>query len=242
MTKSEFSNGFDTLVDSYRRFRDFDKHDMRDTVEFDEYEKSFYLTLAQDELVVNFYNGRNSYGDSFENTEEMRRYLDELVETHKPKVASTSSGISAEISGTSKFYTLPDDLAFIIYEQVTLDDTSLGCYDGTVINVYPVPHDDYNKIKKNPFRGPTKYKALRLDAGKGIVEIISDYTFKDYLIRYVRRPGPILLEDFTGTGVSFGNGTVVTDYSCELDPMFHDAILKRAVQLALASKGINTNS
>lgn len=242
MTKSEFSNGFDTMVDSYRRFRDFDKRDMRDTVEFDEYEKSFYLTLAQEELVVNLYNGRNRYGDSFENTEEMRRYLDKLVETDKPKVVSVSSEAPAELSSASKFYTLPDDLAFIIYEQVTLDDKSLGCYDGTVINVYPIPHDDYNKVKKNPFRGPTKYKALRLDAGKGIVEIISDYAFRDYLIRYVRRPGPILLEDFTGTDVSFGNGTVVTDYSCELDSMLHDAILKRAVQLALTSKGINTNT
>ena len=54
MTLEEFSNGFDTLVNSYRRFKDFDKQEMLDSIEFDEYEKSFYLTKAQEEVVTNF--------------------------------------------------------------------------------------------------------------------------------------------------------------------------------------------
>jgi hypothetical protein len=48
MTTGEFSNEFDTLVSSYRRFRDFDHHEPIDTIEFDEYEKSFFLTEAQE--------------------------------------------------------------------------------------------------------------------------------------------------------------------------------------------------
>ena len=69
MTVSEFSNQFDVLVSSYTRFRDFDDREPRDTIEFDEYEKSLYLTKAQEELVLSLYNGRNSSALSFEETE-----------------------------------------------------------------------------------------------------------------------------------------------------------------------------
>jgi len=122
MTLEEFSNGFDTLVNSYRRFKDFDKQEQLDSIEFDEYEKSFYLTKAQEEVVVNFYNGKNPYGDSFESTEEMRRYLESLV---KNKVYSTEEQVNGTgVSIDSVFYQLPEDVAFITMEQVTM---VLGC-------------------------------------------------------------------------------------------------------------------
>ena len=46
MSTEEFSNGFDILVDSYRRFKDFDDRMLLDTIEYSEYEKSVYLTKA----------------------------------------------------------------------------------------------------------------------------------------------------------------------------------------------------
>jgi hypothetical protein len=46
MTTEEFSNQFDVLLDSYRRFKDFDKKEELDSIEFNEYEKSLYLTQA----------------------------------------------------------------------------------------------------------------------------------------------------------------------------------------------------
>jgi len=44
MTNQEFSNEFDTLVNSYRRFKDFDDREILDSIEFNEYEKSVFLT------------------------------------------------------------------------------------------------------------------------------------------------------------------------------------------------------
>lgn len=79
MTVQEFSDGFDTLVDSYRRFKDFDNKEELDSIDFNEYEKSVYLTKAQYEVVLSLYNGKNVSGDSFEKTEETRRYLSSLV-------------------------------------------------------------------------------------------------------------------------------------------------------------------
>lgn len=46
MTTTEFSNEFDVLIDSFRRFKDFDEKEVLDSLEFNEYEKSIFLTEA----------------------------------------------------------------------------------------------------------------------------------------------------------------------------------------------------
>lgn len=234
MTLEEFSNGFDTLVNSYRRFKDFDKQEQLDSIEFDEFEKSLFLTKAQEELVINFYNGKNPYGDSFESTEEIRRYLEALVKT---KTYSTEDRVDGTgVSTKSVFFNLPSDLAFITMEQITYGDESLGCYDGSIANVYPVTQDEYSRIKDNPFRGPTKYKAVRLDAGEGKVELVLKYDIKEYLIKYLSKPEPIILEDLPNDLTIEGVGT---QQECKLNSILHHTILERAVQMALASKGIS---
>lgn len=234
MTLEEFSNGFDTLVNSYRRFKNFDKQEMLDSIEFDEYEKSFYLTKAQEEVVVNFYNGKNPYGDSFESTEEMRRYLESLVKT---KVYSTEEQLSgAGVSDNSVFYKLPEDIAFITMEQIIYNDESLKCYNGSNATVYPITQDEYSRIKNNPFRGPTKYKAIRLDAGNNIVELVSKFKINTYLVRYLSRPKPIILEDLPNDLTIEGE---TNKSECKLNSILHDTILERAVQIALQAKGIS---
>lgn len=236
MTLEEFSNGFDQLVNSYKRFKDFDKQELLDSIEFDEYEKSFFLTKAQEELVVNFYNGKNPYGDSFESTEELRRYLDNLVVT---KVYSASEQVSGTgVSTSSVFYKLPEKLAFITMEQITYGDESLGCYNGSSANVYPITQDEYSRVKNNPFRGPTKYKALRLDAGEGVVELVSKYRIESYLVRYLAKPEPIILEDLPNDLTING---VSSQTECKLNEILHNTILERAVQIGLQSKGVSVS-
>ena len=234
MTLEEFSNGFDTLVNSYRRFKDFDKQEILDSIEFDEFEKSFYLTRAQEEVVVNLYNGRNPYGVSFEGTEELRRYLESLVKTKIYSVEDAESDTG--VSKTSIFFKLPTDLAFITLEQVTYNDDTLGCYNGSIASVYPVSQDEYEKVKNNPFRGPTKYKVIRLDPGNNLVELVSKYSIGEYLIRYLSKPNPIILETLPNDLTINGENSW---RECELNPVLHDTILTRAVQLALQSKGVS---
>ena len=234
MTNEEFSNGFDILVNSYRRFKDFDKQESLDSIEFDEYEKSVYLTKAQEELVINFYNGKNPYGDSFESTEEMRRYLDALVKT---KVFTMVDALrSIGVSANSVLFQLPDDLAFITMEQITYDDEKLGCYNGSTADVYPVTQDEYSRVKDNPFRGPTKYKAIRLDSGDKTVELVLKYAIKEYLIKYLSKPEPIILETLPN-GLTIEGASEQTE--CKLNSILHHTILERAVQMALQSKGIS---
>ena len=236
MTTREFSDGFDSYVSSYRRFKDFDKKEELDSIEFNEYEKSLFLTQAQDESVVGLYSGRNAFGESFEATEELRRYLEPLV---KQIVYANSDRVEGEgVSSSSVFYNLPSDIAYIIYEKVTFAN-DLGCLSGISANVYPVTHDEYNRVARNPFRGPTVYKALRLDAGNGKVEIISAYRFSSYQMRYLSKPSPIVLEDMP-EGVSVNGAD--KEAGCALPETLHDTILRRACELALASKGIQVKS
>jgi len=237
MTTQEFSNTFDTLLNSYDTQVPFGEQTSKREIVLDEYEKSLYLTRAQEEVAVNLYNGKNPYGESFESTEELRRYLENLIKT---KVYTADEQIEdIGVSDNSVFYKLPSDMAFITMEQVIYDDDKLGCYNGSIASVYPITQDEYNKIKNNPFRGPTKYKVIRLDSGNNTVELISKYTIGDYLLKYLSKPEPIIL-DTLPEGVTIDGLNQITE--CKLNPILHNTILERAVQMARQSKGIGVTN
>jgi hypothetical protein len=242
MTPSEFSNQFDVLVNSYTRFRDFDNKEPRDTIEFDEYEKSLYLTKAQEELVRGLYNGRNSLSESFEQTEELRRYLSDLVVEAELQPTVTSNGLPLGVDSNSKFFTLPEDLWFITYEEVKVSDSK--CEDTSSLEVYPVRQDEYHRIKKNPFRGANERRALRLDLSEGVIEIVCKYTVTKYYLRYLQKLSPIILADLPN-GITIGHtesftGNTVTP--CYLHEGLHQKILELAVLMALQSKGFNVRN
>lgn len=244
MTTEEFSDAFDTLVNSAANVDSFGSIDS--TLKFDEYEKSYFLTKAQEEVVRELYTGKNRFGESFEKTEELRRLLNNLVVTHKQSLPKENYN---DLALTDKSYLVPilDDVMYIIYEAVRLKDDSLGCYSGTVINVQPITHDEYNKIKDNPFRGPTRYKALRLDTNDtkiidedvqstNYVEIISKYSCDEYIVRYLKKLNPIILVNLDDSNVSIDGKT--TKHDCELNSILHEYILERAVDMALRTKSI----
>lgn len=228
MTTQEFSNEFDTLLNSYSTVPPYGDENKLD-ITLDEYEKSVFLTKAQEEIVVESYTGKNQFGESFERTEEIRRYLSDLVKT---VVLSEKLTGHVGLSKTSMFFQLPEDVWFITYESATLKDERLGCLDGEEATIVPVTQDEYYRIAKNPFRGPSKGRAVRLDIGDRVIEVISDYNIDKYLVRYLSRPKPIVLVDLSNISV---NGVKVRT-ECELNPVIHRAILERAVRLAIISK------
>lgn len=222
MTNKEFSDGFSTLLNSFG---------ITPNITLDEYEKSTFLTNAQEQLIIDIYSGRNViYGKSFEQTEEIRRYLSNLVETYETSTKVTGKlGLSKD----SVFFEIPQDTWFITYEVALLKDNRLGCLDGIEASVVPLPQDDLYRAKDNPFRGPSKDRVLRLDIKSDLAELISKYNVDKYLMRYISQPTPIILVDLPD-GLSI-NG-ISTESECELNPVVHRAILERAVQLAIISK------
>lgn len=232
MTVNDFSNEFDILVSSYRRLRDYDKQEPRDTLEFNEYEKSIFLTKAQEEDVKSLYTGKNLYNESFEYTEEMRRYLSNLIEEADITPITTTNDKPLGVDSKSKFFTLPEDLWFITYESVTIDDGN--CDSHTSLEVVPVRQDEYHRLKKNPFRGATDRRALRLDLSENNVEIVSKFNVTKYYIRYLKKVPPIVLENLP-EDISIDGVRVITP--CTLHESLHRHILERAVIMALQSKG-----
>lgn len=225
MNVNEFSSEFDTLLNAYSVSSQFG---LVNPIALDEYEKSVYLTQEQEQLVLDIYNGRY-IGDSFDKTEEIKRYLSNLVNTYETHEKLTGY---LGLSKTSMFFRIPEDVWFITYESAILKDSRLECLDSTEAIIVPTSQDDYYRIMKNPFRGPAKGRALRLDIKDNIIEIISDYNIDKYLVRYLAKPTPIVLTDLTGVSI---NG-VNTKTECKLDEVLHRIILERAVRKALISK------
>lgn len=235
MRLEEFSNQFDLLASSYRRFKDFDDKELLDSIEFDEYEKSLFLTKAQEQLVLSLYNGRNVVGESFEETEELRRYLSSLVcEATLSPITNTSGKLIGMEGKNSYFFTLPEEppVWFITYESVILGDDG-KCDFGGQIEVVPIRQDEYHRIKSNPFRGANNRRALRLDLAEDNIEIISKRAVAGYYLRYLKRIKPIVLVDLPNE-LSIEGISVATD--CEVHQGLHQRILELAVDTAIMTK------
>ena len=229
MTTNEFSDAFDTFLSGLG-----DPATMSGMV-FDEYEKSLFLTQAQEQLVIELYTGRNSKSSSFEETEEARASLRSLIRT---ATLTESSGYTG-ISEYSKFFVLPEDVLFITYETATLDDANVGGKNGSEIPIIPVTQDEFHSLRNNPFRGLSNRRALRLDNGLDVIEIVTKYNIKNYTVRYISKPTPIVLSNFfeeSGDGVSIDGVSEITE--CELNSVMHRDILERAVALAIASRSM----
>lgn len=236
MTTQEFSDNFDTLLNSYGYSKPFGSTSDISSIELNEYEKSVFLTLAQDNLVKSYYSGKNQFGDSFEKTEEVRRYLDSLVSSISLSPITNSNII--KINSSSKLYEMPTGLWFIIYEEATIDDTTVLCINEKNIKVIPVTHDEYYRLYKNPFRTAGKDKILRVDVGGGYVELISKYNISTYILRYIEQPSPIILTDI-GTNTIGGLSTVS---ECNLHEALHQQILEGAVNIAIQRFGLIKNN
>lgn len=244
MTVDGFSSGFDTLINSYSYTASPEAAPLQD-IKVDEFEKSLFLTKAQEEVVLSIYTGRNSSLQSFEETEELRRYLSGLVSEARLKYITNSGGNPIGIEGkNSYFFTLPDgktaDLTeeikpavwFITYESVNISGGN--CDSHSSLQVIPVTQDEYHRIKKNPFRGANDRRALRLDLADGVVEIVSKFPVTEYYIRYIRKLKPIVLVDLTNEGLDIEGEQEVM--SSDVHESLHQRILERAVELAIRSK------
>lgn len=214
MNLQEFSNEFDSLIKINGL-----------PYELDEYEKSVLLTEAQETLVTGLYNGTLK-GVSLEETEELRRYLDDII---------TEDTIDPDDDGR---FTLPKDTLFIIYETVNLNE-GVYCKGNTEMSVYPARHDEWNRIKNNPFRGPGDRRAVRLDVGDNRIEIICKHYIKSYYLRYLRKPKPIILVNLNGTGLTIEGEP--NQSGCELNSALHRYILRTAVQLCQAKYARQTS-
>ena len=218
MTLEEFSIEFDILYNNISS---------NQAPGLTEYEKSVFLTQAQEALVLDLYKGVT--GDSFETTEEVTRYLSSLVVSKDNIKLNTDEIIT---SGITRYYTsLPEDVMFITYQS--------ALYDGNDIIVIPSKQEFLNKDLRNPFRGPSKNRMIYASEGDKLYYYIgknTDYNKYNICIKYLKTPSPIILNPDDGFTINNhpnekdGN----REFTCELPESLHRNILTRAVQLAKA--------
>ena len=226
MDVQELSNLFDTLLQPYITKDNFGK---QNNLAFDEYEKSIFLTKAQEQIVLELYQ-------ELEQSEENRKYLSNLIKTGN--YVPVGEQDNTLINNTFKSYKveIEDSVLFMIYEQCTLSDEN-NCINGRIVSVVPTIHDDLDKVLKNPFKSPNSRKVIRLDFDNKI-ELISKYNISNYKVRYLKRPNPIILVKLEDLNIDkkqeVSNG--------ETNPILHERIVQRAVQLAVQSKVKSNNA
>lgn len=233
MTTEQFSNEFDIAINAY----------LPGGIVFDEYEKSVFLTKAQEQIVIQLYQ-------SFERNELAREILAPLIRSFvtKTEYEGTEQNPTYPSSDCSFFYQLPDDLWLIIMEEAVLSSND-ECVNNKRVTVVPTTHDKLLKVLKNPFKGPNSNRALRLNLSGNIVELIAKYDIKRYFVRYIKKLNPIILTNLNDeselqTVSFFGdlNGTrteIFTRTECELHETIHRDILNLAVQLAIQTRRLN---
>lgn len=178
-----------------------------------EYEKSVFLTQAQEAVILDLYKGTS--GDAFETTEEVTRYLSSLVKTHKFDNVNNASNTVAGNKQYNISTSALNDLWFITYQagSITVDDNTRD------VIVVPSRQDSLYKDLNNPFKGPNKNKVLEISE-EGNIILYSKYPINAFYIKYLKRPNNIDLES-----VSF---------NVEIPESLHNQVLYKAVQLAKA--------
>lgn len=251
----------------------------------DEYEKSVFLTKAQQEILKNYFNPKgNKYQEGFDGSQKRQidfskvtkvasvtnilysytkddnvtdkdgkdtftktetpdtseSYLytqafdanNEPIEGHYVKVeGSKVTGFGNPLYDNrqnSKSASLPSDILMIINERLEVKRNQ----ENVSLVVKAISFEEYDRLMSKPFKRPLKNQAWRLinnnEANKADLIVGPIDSIQNYTIRYVKRPLPIItsyLEDLKIDGYSD-----VTE--CELDPILHDEIVQRAVELA----------
>lgn len=216
MTTQEFSLEFDLMYNNISS---------NQAPGLSEYEKSLFLTQAQEALVLDIYSGK--LGSSFESTEEVTDYLSPLVKqaTYTTKVEGKG------LDSRSVFFNIDTDIWFKTGEKAIIKGDSLKCGNSTEreVDVVPVTQDTLYRTKNSPFRGPNERRILRLDCEANKVELISKYPIESYTIRYLSKPEPIILDNLP-EGLTIND--ISTPQTCKLSSAIHRAILIRAVSIA----------
>lgn len=193
------------------------------------YEKSVFLTKGQDEILKNYFNSKskgNATQDGFDGN--AKRQVDFSMLT---SVETKSSGFENPLFDTrenTKSVGLPSKLMFAINEVVEVTRNGKKA----ILQVIPIKFDEYSRLMCKPYKRPLKYQAWRLTnnntSNKADIVIGPSDILTKYTIRYVRRPNPIIVSDLDGLTIE--NKSTATE--CELDPILHEEILQRAVELA----------
>lgn len=250
MTTQEFSDSFDSLLNSYSQEALFGEGANRQDIVLDEYEKSVLLTQAQDIVVKSYLDASlNQNHEGIDDSSKRQVDFSSLITvTALRTTKATVSGFNNRTEETGTIYEMPSDLLYILNEQFSGwsgDDADQVIKYYTVV---PISYKEYDRLNSKPYKQPHKnqcWRLLRYEGSQLYAEIITPYevtAFREadnssdtsYKIRYIRRPQPIILVDLSNDNLEIDGITDVTE--CELHPILHPDIVLKAVELAMSTR------
>lgn len=108
MTNSEFSNTFDTLLNSYNTQANFGEQASKREIVLDEYEKSVLLTQAQDIIVKSYFDKTlNQQGQGFDDSSRRQVDFSSLIKTATLKAIDFEEGASPAFDDRGVIYKMP---------------------------------------------------------------------------------------------------------------------------------------
>lgn len=156
MTTQEFSNEFDVLYNNIMS---------NQAPGLDEYEKSIFLTKAQEELVRDYFNSRNVKNAQGFDDNQKRQYdfstllssitLPDFIDTYRALSAHGLVIPNTIFDSRAKIYIAPSDLFLVINESI--EDSAKRRY-----SVLPISYDEYNRLMLKPYGFPLKRQAWRI--------------------------------------------------------------------------------
>ena len=147
MTTKEFSDQFDVLYNNITS---------NQAPGLNEYEKSVFLTKAQQEIVKNYFSAEdNPKNKGFDDSPKRQADFSTLIREGQMR---QTGGTGFDRRTTTKRYTYPEDVFIVLNEQV-MDDK----YTYVVV---PTSYSEYDRLMSKPYKYPPKYQAWRLITNK----------------------------------------------------------------------------
>lgn len=247
MTNLEAENLFDTLYNNIQS---------NQAPGIDSYEKSLFLTKAQDELVKAYFNSTyNKANQGFD--EGAKRQIDFANLIDVVTSSAISNPTQTQMDPRSTVYPFPSKAIAIIQETLELRKNTTTSMQ---LQVIPIQYSEYVRLMSKPFKWPLKGQAWRLinnssTTQSGIATPVAELiarkiyptgdaaTLGSYTVRFIRKPLPIILTPLTDTqeGLTIEGRSQASAYGfdghqmSELNPEIHEEIVQRAVELAKIS-------
>lgn len=234
MTTQEFSAAFDTLLNSYNSKANFGETSSKTDIVLDEYEKSVFLTQAQDIIIKSYFNkNTNPQGEGIDDSTRRQVDFSSLITVKSCDKETGSTVVKFDTRGS--LFKAPDDLLVILNEQCTINSKSYV--------VVPINYGEYDRLMSKAYNQPLKKQCWRLFHTSGTTlysELIPNEkttSITAYKVRYVKKPSPIILIDLDFTNQeALEIGNIKKKTECALNPIVHADILNKAFELAIISK------
>ena len=165
MTNSEFSNEFDVLYQNITS---------NQAPGLDEYEKSVFLSKAQDEIVKSYFDPKtNKPQEGFDGSEKRQIDFSMLIVTEAVHEATVSPTPLFPLQHT-KLFSIPDRILMFINESLAVERDGVPTY----LTVIPLDYKEYNRLMSKPYKRPLKNQAWRILTN---TTTISETTSTNYL-------------------------------------------------------------